>query len=83
MQFYRLEFQDNGIGFNNEYASRIFTIFQRLNTVHDYPGTGIGLALCKKVVSNHGGVIFASGEENKGATFTVILPASQRYDEKR
>lgn len=66
--------QDNGIGFDQEFASKIFTVFQRLNDRSSYGGYGIGLALCKKVVLQHGGIIFAEAELNKGATFTVILP---------
>jgi two-component system CheB/CheR fusion protein len=67
-------FSDNGIGFAPEYADQIFDIFQRLNYKQDYPGTGIGLALCRKIVSNHRGKIFAKGEENEGAEFKILLP---------
>jgi PAS domain S-box-containing protein len=66
--------QDNGIGFDPGFASKIFTVFQRLNDRSSYGGYGIGLALCKKVVQLHGGIIFADAALNKGATFTVILP---------
>ena len=66
--------KDNGIGFEQGFASQIFTVFQRLNDRSSYGGYGIGLALCKKVVQLHGGVIFAAAELNRGATFTVILP---------
>jgi PAS domain S-box-containing protein len=75
LEYYHLEFKDNGIGFDEKYAEQIFTIFQRLNTHQSYTGTGIGLALCKKIITNHHGYIAASSEENKGATFSVILPA--------
>lgn len=68
--------KDNGIGFSAEYAEQIFIIFQRLNDTHDFPGTGIGLALCRKIVDNHNGVIFAESKENKGAAFHVILPSN-------
>ncbi|MHA4844676.1 sensor histidine kinase [Flavitalea antarctica] len=71
--YIELVFQDNGIGFEQIYASQIFTIFQRLNNRANYSGTGIGLAICKKIVENHGGYIFATSELNKGATFTVYL----------
>lgn len=73
--YVKLEFSDNGIGFEQQFAERIFAIFQRLNERKVYTGTGIGLALCKKIVENHHGVIRASGRLNEGATFTVILPA--------
>jgi PAS domain S-box-containing protein len=71
-----LEVADNGIGFSDKDAPKIFTIFQRLHGKAEYEGTGIGLAICKKVVENHNGLIFAKGELNKGATFTIILPAA-------
>lgn len=71
---YAIEFRDNGIGFKQDYAEQIFTIFQRLHRSSNYSGTGIGLALCKKIVLNHHGEIFAVSEENKGAVFTVVLP---------
>jgi PAS domain S-box-containing protein len=69
--------QDNGIGFEQEFASKIFTVFQRLNDRSSFGGYGIGLALCKKVVFTHGGLIFAEGQPMKGAKFTVILPLTQ------
>ncbi|TWW00382.1 ATP-binding protein [Chitinophaga pinensis] len=75
ISYVKLEFSDNGIGFEQQFAERIFAIFQRLNERKVYSGTGIGLALCKKIVENHHGVIRASGKLNEGATFTVILPA--------
>jgi len=74
-----IEYRDNGIGFSQEYAKQIFTIFQRLHGRSVYEGTGIGLALCKKIVSNHHGVIYANSRLNEGALFAVILPESQ-YD---
>lgn len=75
-QYYKIVFSDNGIGFNQEYASKIFTIFQRLNERFQYSGYGIGLALCKKIADNHSGLIFANGQPRSGASFTVILPLS-------
>ncbi len=77
-QYYKLRFEDNGIGFGQEYADKIFNIFQRLHGKTDYSGTGIGLAICKKIVQNHHGYISASSVEGHGATFTIILPAHQK-----
>ena len=69
--------KDNGIGFNQEYAEKIFVIFQRLNSKEAYAGTGIGLALCQKIVLNHHGLVYAASKENDGASFHVILPLRQ------
>ena len=69
---------DNGIGFRDEYAEKIFEPFVRLNARSQYPGSGMGLAICKKIVENNNGIIYAKGEEDKGAHFTIILP--QRFD---
>jgi signal transduction histidine kinase len=74
-RYFKLEFKDNGIGFENEFAGKIFAIFQRLHGRSEYEGSGIGLAICKKIVEHHGGVIFASGVPDEGASFTIILPA--------
>lgn len=74
LTYYRIEVRDNGIGFENEYNERIFEVFQRLHTRSEFEGTGIGLAICKKIVENHQGFITASGEPEKGATFTIYLP---------
>lgn len=74
-KYYKISVKDEGIGFSQEYSEKIFTIFNRLHTSRDYEGHGIGLALCRKIVSNHKGFILAEGEEQRGATFTVILPA--------
>jgi len=74
MQYCKIEVSDNGIGFPQEYAKNIFNIFQRLHTRKEYEGTGIGLALCLKIVLNHRGAIYALSEEGKGATFVLLLP---------
>jgi two-component system CheB/CheR fusion protein len=66
--------KDNGIGFNKQYENKIFTIFQRLHNNEVYTGTGIGLAIGKKIVENHKGIIFSKAEENVGAAFHIILP---------
>jgi PAS domain S-box-containing protein len=69
-----LQFRDNGIGFSAEDNERIFTMFEKLNARTDYPGSGIGLTVCRKIVEAHGGYIEARGEPGKGATFTCYLP---------
>jgi signal transduction histidine kinase len=74
-KYLKLEFNDNGIGFENEFAGKIFAIFQRLHGRSEYEGSGIGLAICKKIVEHHGGLIFATGVPDQGASFTIILPA--------
>jgi signal transduction histidine kinase len=67
---------DNGIGFDPEQAERIFGTFQRLHGKSQYPGIGIGLAIAKKVVANHGGYIMAESQVGQGATFTIYLPTT-------
>jgi light-regulated signal transduction histidine kinase (bacteriophytochrome) len=76
MEYHKIIVQDNGIGFENGYGERIFEVFQRLHTRYEYEGTGIGLAICKKIVENHHGFITAFGEPGKGATFTIYLPVN-------
>lgn len=70
-------FKDNGIGFEQQYAKKIFTIFQRLHDQETFTGTGVGLALTKKIIENHHGEIFVNAEENMGAEFHIILPITQ------
>ncbi|WP_134151109.1 PAS domain-containing protein [Flavobacterium sp. 270] len=79
---YKIEIEDNGIGFEEEYFQRIFNIFLRLHPKTSYEGTGIGLAMCKKIVQNHGGEIFAYAKLGKGAVFSIILPKITRLPRK-
>lgn len=72
--FYKISFSDNGIGFDQQYAENIFTLFYRLHSNKEYSGTGIGLAICKIIVENHRGFISAEGIPNVGSTFSIFLP---------
>lgn len=69
--------EDNGIGFDPKFAEQVFVVFQRLHTKQEYEGTGIGLAVCRKITDRHGGRIVAKSEEGRGATFTITLPLKQ------
>jgi light-regulated signal transduction histidine kinase (bacteriophytochrome) len=73
--FHKITFIDQGIGFGDEHANRIFEVFQRLHQPSEYSGTGIGLAICKKIVENHHGFILATSELGEGSAFVVYLPA--------
>jgi two-component system CheB/CheR fusion protein len=72
--YYRIVVKDNGIGLNQEFVDKIFVIFQRLNPKERFPGTGIGLAICRKILQYHRGEVFAYGKEDEGAEFHLILP---------
>jgi two-component system CheB/CheR fusion protein len=76
-RYFRINVSDNGIGFDQTYSSKLFTIFQRFKDKADVEGSGIGLAICKKIVEDHQGIIFAEGKKNDGAIFSVILPSTQ------
>ena len=73
--YYKISFTDNGMGFDQQYAESIFTLFQRLHHDSEFSGTGIGLSICKKIMDNHAGYITAVGVTDVGATFTIFLPA--------
>ncbi|CAN5420790.1 hypothetical protein BH11BAC2_BH11BAC2_13970 [soil metagenome] len=77
LKYYDITFKDNGIGFDQKYAEQIFTMFQRLSSGGEYPGTGMGLAICRKIVQTYHGEIFAEGLENQGVIMHVLLPAAQ------
>ena len=76
--YHKIEFKDNGIGFKQEYADKIFELFNRLHNRTEYSGTGIGLSICKKIVENHKGIIYATAVPNQGATFTILLPQTKK-----
>jgi signal transduction histidine kinase len=76
-EYISFSIQDNGIGFDPKYKEKIFGVFQRLHSSASYQGTGIGLAICKKIIENHNGFIFAESELNKGTRFTILLPVKQ------
>ena len=73
--YLHISFRDNGIGFDQAYQFKIFELFQRLHSKEDYDGTGVGLAICNKIIQNHNGFIDAAGEPGVGSTFNVYLPA--------
>jgi light-regulated signal transduction histidine kinase (bacteriophytochrome) len=75
--YYKIDLKDNGIGFEKEYAELIFGVFQRLNGKSEYRGFGIGLAVCKKIVERHNGLIFADSSLGEGSTFSIVIPQQQ------
>lgn len=76
-EYCHINVSDNGIGFEPRFSTQIFEVLQKLHGKEEYPGTGIGLAIVKKVVDNHNGVVKATSELNKGATFDIYLPTDQ------
>ncbi|MDV3308723.1 MAG: PAS domain S-box protein [Cyclobacteriaceae bacterium] len=80
-EYVQIRFADNGIGFEKQYAPQIYDIFRRLHSTHQYPGTGIGLALCRRIVQNHRGHISASSKPGEGSVFYVYLPALQPIED--
>jgi PAS domain S-box-containing protein len=80
--YYEIRVEDNGIGFEAQYAERIFGIFQRLHGRGEFDGTGIGLAICRRIVERHHGKIVAQSVPGEGATFVVTLPRTQAVDER-
>ncbi|MEP6464847.1 MAG: ATP-binding protein [Parafilimonas sp.] len=75
--YFRIYISDNGIGFNEQYLDKIFTMFQRLHGRAEYEGTGIGLSIVKKIVEKHNGIVTAKSKEGEGTTFIIVLPVKQ------
>ena len=76
--FYELLIEDNGIGFDEKFADKIFDPFQRLHSRSEYKGTGLGLTICKKIVNQHNGTISVKSSPEKGTTFIIKFPTRQK-----
>ena len=76
----RIVVEDNGIGFDEKYLDRIFNVFQRLHPRDVHEGTGVGLAICRRIVERHGGTITAQSTPGRGSTFEIVLPALHRKE---
>ena len=76
-KYHKVSISDNGIGFDPKYSEEIFMVFKRLNSYHEYEGTGVGLSICKKIIEKHNGSIIAQSEPGKGSTFSFVLPEKQ------
>jgi two-component system CheB/CheR fusion protein len=77
LSYIEIVITDNGLGFEQQFARQIFQLFERLYSADEFEGTGVGLALCKKIVENHQGHIFAKSTEGEGAAFYVVLPVTR------
>jgi len=80
-RYWQIVVEDNGIGFEDEYEERIFAMFQRLHGRGEYEGTGVGLAICRKIMERHGGTITAKGVPEQGSTFTITFPVRHAQEE--
>ncbi|HSB91929.1 MAG TPA: ATP-binding protein, partial [Flavitalea sp.] len=78
--YLEIRVRDNGIGFDNKFSANLFNLFQRLHSKDKFEGTGIGLAITKKIVDKHGGLIRAFSEEGNGAEFTIVLPVRGKHE---
>jgi signal transduction histidine kinase len=77
MKYFKIDFKDNGIGFDPRFAEKIFEIFQRLITKSESYGVGMGLAICRKIAENHGGILLAESEPDKGSVFSLYIPVTE------
>lgn len=78
LQYHHITLSDNGIGFEQNFAEQIFDVFKRLHGRGSYPGSGIGLALCRRIIRNHGGALYAIGNPGQGSVFHIILPEKKQ-----